>query len=198
MTNEELYAFIKKNPVGVTCGVLSLALAAAWFVRSGTADSYFGLELVDTVPLAEKDLETKTKEARGYETNARYAAQLKEQLEALQAANKEVDTRLVRASQLGANYQIFYRIIAESGVKQIDLRQMGITAAPKGAAKAAFSPVAFSVTVSGEFPKLIHFLQLLEAMPRYARVVNASVAVPTADRSGPCSLSLTVEFLGLP
>lgn len=197
MSNEELYAFIKKNPIGVTCAVLSLVLVLAWFVRSGTCADLLGLELLDAVPAAEKELGEKTKEAKGYETNAHYSAKMKEQLDALVAANKEIDARLVRASQLGANYQIFYRLISESGVKQVDLRQIGVAQGAKAAGK-TFVPVGFSVTVSGDFAQTIHFLRLLETGPRYCRVLTAGCSVPSGDRNGPCTLGLTVEFLGLP
>lgn len=198
MTNEELKIFVKKNPLGVTCGVVILLLVLAWFLRSGTAADLVGLDLVDTAPAAEKELGEKTKEARGYETNARYAAQMKEHLEALAIANKEIDTRLVRAGQLAANYQIFYRLFAESGVKQSELRQIGVAPAPKGAAAKPFVPVAFAVTVTGNFNQIVHFLRLLETGSRYTRLVNAVCSVPSSDRNGPCTLALTVEILGLP
>lgn len=198
MTNEELFAFVKKNPVGVTCGLLTVLLAAGWYFRDG--GTLFGLEFpieIDTVPLVEKQLEEKTKEARGYETNAKYSAQLKEQLDALIIANKEIDARLVRAGNLTTNYAVFYKIIDESGVKRIDLRQIGVQA-PKGEKKTAFVPIAFSVTVTGDFSQLVHFLRLLENGSRYCRVLGGGVAAPSNDRNGPGTLTLTLEFLGLP
>lgn len=196
MTNAELLTFVKKNPVGVICGVLTLLLAGGWHFRGG--GTLFGLDFpleIDTVPKAEKEFESKTKEARGYETNVRFSAQLKEQLDAMIAANKEVDARLVRAGQLATNYQIFYKLFTESGVKQSGLQQVGVSAK---AANAAFSPVAFSVTVTGDFSQIVHFLRLLESGPRFCRVLGANCSVPSGDRNGPCTLALTVEFLGLP
>lgn len=183
MTNEEALAFIKKNPITVGCGALSLALIVAIYFRS------------DLIPEAEVELNQKTSEADKHASNIKNSAQLKEQLEALVAANKEVDARVVRAGDLGRNNQYFYKIIGESGVKQIDLRQTGISATKT---KSGFTPVSFTVAVQGDLNQIMHFLSLLESGARYCRVTSANFTVPAGDRGGPITLNLNLELLGLP
>lgn len=184
MTNEEALAFINKNRLSVGCGVLSLALIAGIYFRSSL------------IPETEVELAQKTAEADKHAANIRNSAQLKEQLDALIAANKEIDSRIIRAGQLGTNYQYFYKIIGESGVKQIDLRQTAVGSPAKG--KTAFMPIGFTVAVQGDLSQIMHFLTLLESGARYCRVLGATSNVAGADRAGPITLNLTLELLGSP
>ncbi|MBI5768015.1 MAG: hypothetical protein HZA93_09480 [Verrucomicrobia bacterium] len=186
MSNEELVAVVKKNPLGIGCGVLSLALFGGWYYRSGD------------VPAVEQEVAQKAAEAQRYELNLIHAKSLPEQHEALVAANKEVDARLVRASQLGKNVQFFYKLESESGAKlTTDPRQAPLAPPAKNAAKTAYNPVAFSVTVSGDLPQLLRFLRRLESGVHYSRVLGASCTVPQ-ERSLPLTLNLSLELLGLP
>jgi hypothetical protein len=184
MTNEELIAFVKKNPISVGCGVLALAMAGAIYFRA------------EEIPTAEIELAQKTAEAERYALNINYAAQLKEHLDALVAANKEVDARLVRVGQLGTNTQFFYKLQSETGVKLVDFRQNTTTAAKT--AKSAFVPVSFAVSIQGTLPQLLDFLRQLESGAHYARVLTATCGANPAQRNFPLTMSLTLELLGLP
>ena len=183
MTNEELVTFLKKNPIGIGCLVVSLALGAGIYFR-GSA-----------LPKAEADLAEKTALADRLTTNITNATDLKEQLELLVAANKEIDTRIIRASQLPINYQFFYKLFADSGVKQIDLRWTPPGGVPKGK---TFMPITWTVAVQGDLTQVLTFLRLVESGQRYARVLTAECTVPSNDRAGPVTLSLSLELLGLP
>lgn len=185
MTNEELLAFIKKNPVSVGCGILSIALAVVIYLRAGE------------VPAAEAELAQKSAEADRYGANIKNAAQLKEQHEALVTATKVIDSRLVRASQLGLNNQYFFKLENETGTKLVDFRQGGLLAV-KGA-KPNFNPVAFTVSVQGELPQLMHFLHLLESGTHYCRVQGATcLPAGGGQKRGLLTLTLNLELLGLP
>jgi hypothetical protein len=185
MTSEELTSLIKKNPVGVCCAFISLVLAAGIYLRFGE------------VPAAEAELAQKTKEADRYSANIKNGAQLKEQYEALAAATKEVDSRLVRANQLGLNNQFFFKLESETGSKLIDFRQNGLVA-PKGA-KTIYSPVGFSVAVQGEMVSLMRFLRQLESGAHYSRIMSATCMPGGKEpRRGSLTLTLSVELLGLP
>lgn len=184
MTNEQLVALIKKNPVSVGCGVLSLALAVGLYFRSGG------------IPEAEAVLAEKTAQSERYTLNLTNAAQLKEQHEELVAANKAIDARIIRLSQLGINTQFFYKLERETGVKLVDNRQTSVAAAAKG--KTTFIPVAFAISAQGTLPQLLDFLRLLESGSHYSRVMTATLTGSPANRSGPLTLALTLELLGLP
>jgi hypothetical protein len=184
MTNEEAIAFFNKNRISATCGLLSLAILVSMYFRSGAIDE------------VQVELNQKMSEANKHGANIKNAAQLKEQLDALVAANKEIDTRIVRAGDLGTNRQYFYRLITESGVKQLDLRQHPTGAVTKG--KSAYMPLGFAVTVQGELAQITRFLALLEGGSRYCRVLSATASVPAGDRAGPVTLTLGLELLGTP
>jgi len=186
MSNEELVALIKKNPVGFGCGVLSLVFAVGLYFRSGE------------IPAAEAALAQKSAQAHRLELNIKHAAQLKEQLDEAVAANKAIDARMLRVSDLGNNSQFFFRLFAETGVKQVDFRQMTTAAnVPKGG-KSAFIPVAFSVAVQGSMPRILDFIRLIESGTHYSRVLTAQCnGTPTA-RGDPLTLTLNLELLGIP
>ncbi|HVS51892.1 MAG TPA: hypothetical protein VHD62_06005 [Opitutaceae bacterium] len=182
MTNDELFAVVKKHPVAVGCGLLSLALAVAIYFRS------------DAIPAAVQELEAKSTEADRYATNIKNAARLKEQLDTLVAANKEIDGRLVHVSAQGTNSQFFYKLESESGVRLINFQQTTQSAAKN----AAFVPVGFTVTAQGDLPQLLAFLGMLENGTHYARVMNASCTLIGPKRDAPLTLTLTLELLGQP
>lgn len=179
MTTSDLVASLKKNPLLFACGVLSLALAAGIYFRS------------DAIADATTDLDAKSAEGRRYTANLTNAAQLKEQLDALLTANKEIQSRMIHASDLGINQQYFFKLESESGVKLTDLHQGG-----RGSAgKAGFLPISFSVTMQGDFNQVMTFLRLLEDGTHYCRVVTATC---NGQRKGPVTMSLNLELLGTP
>ena len=185
MSNEELIALLKKNPIGIDCGVLSLALFGGWYYRSGD------------VPTADATLAQKQAEGERYALNLTNAAQLKEQYDAVVAANKEVETRLVHANKLGPNLQYFYRLETETGAKLTDPRPMAPRGLNKNVAKASFTPVGFSLTLNGDLAQVLNFLHRLESGAHYCRVLSLSCGVPP-ERSLPLNVALSLEFLGLP
>lgn len=178
MTTQELIAFVKKNPIGVGCGVLSLALAAGIYLR------------FDAVPEANNALDERSTLARRYALNISYGAQLREQLETITAANKAIASRLILPTDIGINQQFFYKLESETGVKLLDLRQGG-----RSATKGDLAYIGFSVSVQGEFPQVMAFLRALEDGSHYCRVLTASCS---GGRAGPVSLSLNLELLGRP
>lgn len=187
MTNEERMALIKKNPISVGCGVLSVLLIAGIYFRS------------DEIPTAEADLASKSAEAERLSLNRANANQLKEQYDEVVAANKAIETRMVKAasSGLGQNTQYFYRLFAETGVKQIDFGQTTNVVAPtKG--KTTYTPIAFRVVVQGSFAQVMNFLGQLEEGTHYCRVLTAQLSGSAANRNSPLTLSLNLELLGLP
>lgn len=184
MTNDELKALIKKNPVPFACGVIAVAVAVGLYIRSGD------------IPAAEADLAQKSATAEKYALNITYSAQLKDQHESLVAANKQIEGRLTRASQQGINTQYFYKLERETGVKLVTFGQSA--GAPAKTAKASFVPIGFNVAVQGTLPQVLDFLRKLESGTHYCRVLTANCSANAASRSAPLTLSLTLELLGLP
>ena len=149
MTNPEIFALLKKNPISVGCGVLSLVLAAGIYFRGGE------------VPAAEEELAQKSEEGTRLATNLQYATQLKEQVDTLTASEKELDARLVHSSQTLANYQYFYKLESETGAKMTVISQMPLPPQAKNAAKTTYVGVPFTITVLGTMPQMANYLRRL-------------------------------------
>lgn len=184
MSGDDLKALVKKHPVSVICGLVSVALVAVIYFRGGE------------IPDSEADLAQKSAEAERHAANIKNMAQLKEQLEAMVAANKEIDARIIRAGQLGINNQYFFKLESETGTKLVDFRQAPLQ--PVKGAKTVYTPVPFNVSVQGTLPQLFEFLHRLESGAHYCRVISASCGTAPANRGGPLTLSLNIELLGLP
>ncbi len=187
ISNEEAIALVRKNPIATGCLAAALLLGAGIYWRS------------EAVPAQQAELEQKSVEGRRIARNVRYAAQLPEQLTAMNEAVAAIEPRLVRADELANNLQYFYKLEAETGVKLTDLRQLAPPAAGRAGKAAtpaaAFGAVGFTVSLQGEYMALLDFLRRLENGVHYSRVTLASASVISPDRTGPLSLQLTVELL---
>ena len=181
MTTADLMTVVKKHPVGIGCGLLSLLLAVGIYYRGGQ------------VPDAEDQLTQMAAEGEKYAANLKNAAQLKEQLESLVTANKEIDRRLIHAAPL-TNYQYFYQLESESGVKLIVLNQT-TTVVTKPSGKNAFTTIAFSISAQGTLAQQLNFLRRLESGAHYCRVLTATCVTSPNNL---LTLSLSIEVLGLP
>lgn len=191
ISNQQLFAFIKAQPISVGCGVLVVLLGAGIYFRS------------DLIPEAEKLLDERSALGERIDANLKNGVQLSEQLTAVSAAREQIEARLVHPDDLAKNLQYFYKIQAETNTELIDLHQN--VAAPKvggkAAVKAIYLPVGYSVAVRGDYPKLIDFLHRLEANQRYCRINSASIALSGTtdkDRANALTLNLGLELLGQP
>ena len=185
MSNEQLIALLKKNPVSVGCGLLSLLIAVAIYFRS------------DLVPEAAKLLEQKTAEGERLNANVTNAAQLPEQLAAITEARTEIEKRLVRASELAKNYQYFYRLEAETGAKLLSFRQNPVPA-PKPGAKPGLIGVGYTLSFQGPYFTVMEFLRRLESGTHFARITQAGIGLTGNNRTGPLTISVSLELLGQP
>jgi len=192
MTNEQLLAFVRKNPIGVTCLVLGLLLIGFSYYRS------------DDEPAADMQLIDKSSEAERLAANLKNAAQLREQVDALADANKKIQGRLIHMSDLANNNGYFYKLEAESGVKLVLVQQNVPTAvaAGKGTIKQVFLRVPFTVAVQGDYASLLDFLRRLESGTHFCSVLSCALTtgrtVAGMERSNVLTLTLGIELLGLP
>lgn len=189
ISNEELFALIRKNPIAAGSLVAAVLFGVGIYFRGGQ------------IPETQELLDQRAIEGRRIGMNVRFAAHLTDQLQTVNDAIAQIQPRLVRADELANNLQYFYKLEADTGVKLTELRQLGGSTAAGSAAKApktAFGTVSFAVSVQGEYLALLDFLRKLENGTHYSRVTLASASVISPDRTGPLSLQLTVELLGQP
>jgi hypothetical protein len=190
MSSADLLAMIKKQPIGFACGVVCVICAGLLYLRGDKIEEY------------RADNDAKSAEASRILDNVRNSEKLPAQVAEIQTLSKDFDTRLIRAGQLAANLQYFYKLEAETEVKLIDVRQGNL---PK-TGKSLYAGVPFTVSVQGSFKQVLAFLQKLEDGPHFCHfsTVNfgKSVTSSEASRAGGdttgTTLSLNLELLGVP
>ena len=185
MTSQDIVATVKKNPISFGCGAIGLVMIGLIFFRG------------DRIPEAEVALGQKSAEAEKIRANIQFSSQLKDQHEAVVAANREIESRVVRASQLSTNTQYFYKIESETGVKILDLRQATPSTVAKPT-KGSYLPISFSVSVQGDLKQVLEFLRHVENGAHYSRVLTATCSANTGNRSAPLVLALNLELVGSP
>lgn len=192
MTGADLIALLKKQPVGSVCALVSLICVALYFVRGGAIDE-------QTVAG-----EQRSAELSKILSNVRNSAGLPEQLAEIQAASKEISSRLIRENQRALNLQYFYRLESETGVKLVDVRQ-GALPSTRGAAASPFVGIPFSVSIEGSFKQTMDFLKKIEASPSYTRFNTLTLArINSGDGAGRAAgpaditVSMNIDLLGQP
>lgn len=189
LTANDLVGLFKKQPIGISCGLVSVGLLAFMFsVRAGALDD------------AQKLLEGKTAKAKDLTDNHAYAKGLDKENAELAATNKDVRDRAVQPrSSLATNLLYFYELEDAAGVKNLGTSQIG-SGAPATKAKTTYQPVAYKVSVQGDFAQILGFLQRLEQGTHFIRVLDFRLT-PSA-REGPeaskLTLILALELVGLP
>jgi hypothetical protein len=184
MSNEDLIAFLKKNVISVTCVLVSIALGVVWYLRS------------DLLPEAEAVLLQKTKDGELLAANIDDSDKLKEQQAALVASNKAIADRMIKVGQLAENLQYFYQLESDTSTKLADPRQIPWTPPSKTAPKTNYTPVGFSISAQGEYPKLMDLLRRLEHGEHYCRVLTCTIHPQAEQRGGQLLMQLNLELLG--
>ena len=192
MTNQQLVAFIKAQPIGFGCGALALILGLGIYFRG------------DNIPEAERVLDEKATLGERYDVNLKYGVQLSDQLASIAAARQQIEARLVHPDELAKNLQYFYKLEADTGIKLVEIRQNQLPS-QKGPAKPGpkmtYLSVGYSAAVRGDYPHLLDFLRRLEKGSRFCRVVSANInlaGTSDKDRATDLTLNLGLELLGQP
>ncbi len=187
-TLKDLVEFLKRYPIAIGCGLLSVIAVVGYSVRNSRA-SELGVQLKQVESQAQKIL-----------SNVHNAANLQEQYSVLTTATKGLESRLVRSTERARNQEYFYEIESEAGVKETSLQQGNID--PKKNAHRTYCGVGFTVSVEGNYRQILDFVGRLESGHYFCRMVSATVSRRSGrNASGPESLlglTLNVEFLGLP
>jgi len=154
---------------------------------------YFRWDNIDETKAA---YDVKFKQDQLILANVRNATGLPQQIETLQRATKNLESRLVHGGQLAINLQYFYRLENDTGVKLLDLRQLPVGRPAKG----LYLGVPYNLTVQGSFPHVMDFVRRLESGRHFAKFNTLSFSkVAGADTAGDgLSVSMNLELLGTP
>ncbi len=174
-------AILRKNPVLSGCALTSVVLLLIIYFR------------FDLISSAQEELDQKNAEGKKYHANVVNGSQLTAQLAEVVAANRSVHERAMHPGDLAKNLQYFYHIEAATGVKYTDLKIHAVTKDNKLDAK-TYIPIGCSITVQGEFSKIIVFLKHLEQGFYFYRL-NTMVATTVGAN---ITLTLNVDFIGQP
>jgi hypothetical protein len=186
----ELQALVKKHPVSAAAVLVAVACGVVLYLRSST--------------IAERTEEStrKSEEAAKMQANITSATGLPEQVEAMKVATKEVEARLVRASQLAINLQYFYKIEAESGVKILDVRQNTLPTGPRPGPRTTYTGVPYTVSVQGTFAQTLSFLKRIESGRHFSRFLSVSYTKSGGTEAAVAgelmNLTINLELLGQP
>jgi hypothetical protein len=192
MNLESIKASFRKYPIGWISGLLTLILIG------------FGVFRYQTYQEAVSEAEAKSTEGQRLDTNVSYSANLVQQVEQLTAANEIIASRLVKSNELAINLQYFYKLVAETDVKLVDLRQLESTALKTG--KTNYSTVAYMIKMQGKLPKALLFLRRIEQGTYYTRILSADISMlsqrgqddSAEGTGGQIELTLGIEVLGKP
>lgn len=186
----ELQVLVKKHPVSAVAVLVAVVCGAVLYLRSSA--------------VAERTEESarKAEEAAKMQANITSAVGLPEQTEAMKAATKEVEARLVRASQLAINLQYFYRMEADSGVKILDVRQNPLPAGPRPGPRTIYTGIPYNVSVQGTFAQTLSFLKRLESGRHFSRFLNVTYTKAGGSEAAVSgelmTLTINLELLGQP
>lgn len=188
MTGDDIKNIGKKHPIGVACGALAIVCAVVLYFTSDTLDEKKGV------------YEDTAKKEKAITTNVTNFASLPEQTEAVQHAVKDIEGRLIHASQLAINLQYFYRLESETGVKMTEVHQGNTTAPRPGSGKAAYTATSFAVNIQGTYKQVLDFIHRVENGQRIARFSSVSFTKASGENVAPdaFSVSMGIDFLSTP
>lgn len=181
MTTADLIALLKKHPIGVVCGLVTIICGVLLYVRS------------DKIAESQKLLDETSAQAKKMIANVRNANGLPEQLAEIQTLSKEMEGRMMKAGQLAVNLQYFYKLETESEVKFHDVRQGTF---PRNI-KTAYAGVPFTVSVQGTYAHVMNFMSRLQTGRHFCRINTANFS-KAGQGNGEVTLSLSLELLGQP
>ena len=184
MTITDLTAIVKKHPIGVSCGLVSLLCGVWLYLRSDAID-----ERKDAA-------DQKAKESQVILENVRNSDHLAQHTEAIQQAAKQLESRLVKAGQLATNLQYFYRLESDTGVKLTDVRQNQNGRGTGG----AYIGVPYTVTIQGNFKQVLAFIERIESGRHFSKfdTIAFNKAAGGDETTDLLSVHMSIELLGAP
>jgi hypothetical protein len=181
---------LKQYPIVALAGLVSVLCLVAIFIRG--AD----LQALETT-LEESELEWDR-----IEGNMRRARGLEEQLEKLRELNHAVQERLLNPAEVAINYEYFFAIERQTGVRISNPNQGGPIDQARASALGipqlkSFVPISYSIGVEGSFPEILKFLTEMTHQQFFVRVSAFNVTRFAAQGAGQLSANLQCQILGV-
>ena len=190
INSKDLVALLKKFPIAIGCGLLSVILLAGSYWRNSRAGE-LAEQLKQTEEQGQKILD-----------DIRNGANLAEQYDALTATTKDLEARLVYSGERARNQQYFYRLESDTGVKELSLQPTSIARPPLHGPKPIYTGIGYAISVQGDFRQILDFVTRLESGQHFYRMTSGSVTRAgvrgAGESTGAVTLTLNLNFLGLP
>lgn len=199
MNTQDLIAKAKQYPIASVALGLSLLLAAFFYIRG----------MSHSEDLARRD--KANAEWQTIEENVlKNSVNLETHLEMAQRLSQDVKGRLIQPTELAQNYQYFYRLEATTGVKINSLQQQPppppapAAAAPAGGERKSpappplFSKVGYTLSVSGQFHQVLHFLHALENGEHFYHLNTFSIQRAAQADNRLLTATMSFHLLGTP
>lgn len=135
--------------------------------------------MIDTLQSETELLERQWKQMQ---TNVERSNNIEEQLSQLKSGSDNLTTRLMRARDVAANHEFFYRIEAQTGVKIRNFVKGGVSDGDAMAAKLPkfqhFVSLPFNLGIEGEFEAVLDFLDQLKTSRHVVHVERVVLSLP--------------------
>jgi len=175
---------LKKHLVAVLAGAVFVAGGLWYLARSGTQERL------------DAEFDALSQKRSRMLTNVLYASGIEEDIARLEQLLGRAEARLFKPADLASNYDYFYQIEKDTGVKITNLRQLAPVGKDKEKSQGAYQSIRYQVAFSGKFDQLIAFMDKLERGRAFYRLREMSVSPVGSALDGELSASLSLEILG--
>jgi hypothetical protein len=137
--------------------------------------------------------------------NIKNSLRLEEDLAVVEDSIEQLDARLFDSQELATNYNYFFNIEADTGVKISGLKQFDVSEdevrsnkkkrMPKPT-KDAYQKIRYHMMAIGEYMQLVDLMRKLEGGPSFYRLEKFRVSKGTGTDSSKLSMDMSLLILG--
>lgn len=186
MTGADIISKIKQYPIATVGFIAAVILAGAVYLRAGQ------------IPQLETRKTTLQTEVTKIDTNLKNAIGLEQDVEKVTSLQKEIDSRLLDASQVAANQLYFYNLEQAAGVRLNlgALRQASAAKQFEGiTAMKSYRVSTVDLVISGPYPNILDFLNRTLNGRFITRVDELNIATGQGPNQGSTEAKLRLEIL---
>lgn len=183
MTSLDFKTAIKKHPA------LSVCIAVLVIVLVGL---YYRYDLLTVNEAKLNDLKSNLAKLQ---KNIASSSQLDRQLAEIKVINEKIAVEVLRPTELARNLQFFYALEAANDVKLLDLQQQAVPAPAKGVQSSLYTPLTFSINISGDYANVLRFVRSVEKTFVGGRVLSATISPGSASAGQDASKARLVSMI---
>ena len=180
----------------------SLVIAVSLFVIAGSMTVY--LIHKDKKSLIDSEIEQVNIRISSMLKNIKNSKGMEEDIEAIEDKVEKLNARMFQSQELATNYNYFFNLEDETGIKVSDLKQVGIAEEELDPRKKkmpkpiidSYEKIRYHLKASGEFGEIVNFLRKLEGGPSFYRLEEFRLAKSESGKTEILSLDLAFLMLG--